>query len=294
MRLLVALALTAAATTALTEEENAECIVLDASGMPQYDLRPLEHPGGGYQVDGYDSGYTFLLNVCSALPKADEGVVAQWQHSGHNGSLGRLGAVPQLRGDSLILEYVGGDRCPETPALRKSLLMLFTCDRDADGYGHPEFVAQWAHCAFTFQWRTPAACPREQSLDEGHGPESGRSNSSGDDGAPGTSRGAVVFVAVFVLGSIYILGGFLYNRVLNMSSGLRGLEQLPNYRFWRAIYRGGRWAVVSAVDGVTYIAEAVNGRRGAIRIDDAEYSIRNELFDPVDGEQEIAPISLRR
>ncbi|KAJ2320962.1 Cation-independent mannose-6-phosphate receptor CI-MPR [Coemansia sp. RSA 2704] len=277
-----------------------DCVVSDDSGMLLYDLRPLEHHGGGYIVDGYDTGYKFRLNICNVLPVArEQAAAAQWSRGERNGTLGRLGARPQLRGDKLVLEYAGGDPCADLPHHNQSALISFVCDRNAnDGQGRPVFVAEWAGCAFMFEWRTPAACSSTVRADEEQGRDTGKfdkdSDASGDTDQPtGASRGAVAFVAVFVLGSIYILGGFLYNRVLNTSSRLRGLEQLPNYRFWRGIYLVGKRVVTAVANGIFYIGDAVSGRRGAIRIDAAEHNIRNELFHSDDEDQEILPIRQR-
>ncbi|KAJ2718535.1 hypothetical protein GGI07_005707 [Coemansia sp. Benny D115] len=116
-----------------------------------------------------------------------------------------------------------------------------------------------------------------------------------DTDQPVPSQSSVIFVFVFVVGSIYILGGFLYNRVWNSSSGLRGLEQLPNYRFWRSIFVFIQSAVAYVADGAVGLVYRILGRRrNAIRIDSAEHSFRNELFDSDEYDEEDAlPIARR-
>ncbi|KAJ2645770.1 hypothetical protein GGH99_008177, partial [Coemansia sp. RSA 1285] len=116
------------------------------------------------------------------------------------------------------------------------------------------------------------------AISEGEGAFAGGNDT--DDNMQSTSRGAMIFVAVFVFGSIYMLGGILYNRVMNMSSGLRGAEQLPNYRFWRAIYLFCKQIVVGVTNGTIQLVDLARGRRrGLIRIDSAELHMRSEIFD---------------
>ncbi|KAJ2746280.1 Cation-independent mannose-6-phosphate receptor CI-MPR [Coemansia sp. BCRC 34301] len=195
---------------------------------------------------------------------------ARWQRGEHMGLLGTFDGTLRVRGTELLVEYSGGDMCPGAGLLNRSALVYFVCDAHVGGgYGQPEFVAEWEQCAFLFEWRTPLACSRDKLVSE-------KSNGESNDGP---SRGAVAFVIVFVVGSVYVLGGFLYNRVFNLSSGLRGIEQLPNYRFWRGAY-------LLVVDGATCLTDSVRGRRGPIHIDAAEHSIHNEIFASNDDDDE--------
>ncbi|KAJ1732860.1 Cation-independent mannose-6-phosphate receptor CI-MPR [Coemansia biformis] len=272
------------------------CTLTDASRQTQYDLRPLAHSTSGYDVSGHDSGFAFKLNVCGPLvvPGADA-IGAQWYHGSQSGTLGMVNTTLHLRGDKLTMAYGDGDACPQLPQLRQSMVISFVCAQDMADYGQPVFVAEWERCAFMFEWRTPAACPSPIRADEGGGVDGNAEDddASKDGGPEGASRGAVAFVAVFVLGSVYVLGGFLYNRVLNTSSRLRGIEQLPNYRLWRGIFLAFKRVGTAVTDSVLYVVDAASGRRGVIRIDEAEHNIRNELFDMYDDEQEILPIVQR-
>ncbi|KAJ2564708.1 Cation-independent mannose-6-phosphate receptor CI-MPR [Coemansia sp. RSA 1836] len=284
----------AAANSALAHNGNDECIVTSDSGKVLYDLRPLARGNREYTVDGLDSGFTFTLGLCHNYPNRHPGDVrpgvAQWQRGGRTGALGTVGGFPRVRGSKLLAEYSGGDACPGAALLNQSALISFVCDAHVGGeLGQLEFVAQWEQCAFMFEWRTPLACVRSKQVSE----ESNGGSNDGGDGRP--SHGAVAFVIVFVVGSVYILGGFLYNRVFNLSSGLRGIEQLPNYRFWRGAYLFSRRAVLLVADGATRLADAVRGRRGAIHIDAAEHSIRNEIFasNDFDDDHDALPFALR-
>ncbi|KAJ2683415.1 Cation-independent mannose-6-phosphate receptor CI-MPR, partial [Coemansia spiralis] len=193
----------------------------------------------------------------------------------------------------LTLTYADGDACPQLPQRRQSAVISFVCDPEVAGTGHPVFVAEWDQCAFMFEWRTPAACSSPILADGSSGLDGDADESGGGARAEEASHGAVAFVAIFVLGSVYILGGFLYNRVLNTSSRLRGIEQLPNYRLWSGLFRAIKRAGLATADGVSYIIDTISGRRGVIRIDEAEHNIRSELFDMDDDEQDMLPIAQR-
>ncbi|KAJ1663709.1 Cation-independent mannose-6-phosphate receptor CI-MPR [Coemansia sp. RSA 1646] len=264
-----------------TAADSSDCTIRNVSGQIEYDLRSLQLKSGSYAVDGLESGYNFELNICLHLPGSNStSIAARWQTYEERGTLGLTNDRLRLQGENVILEYTDGDICANIPQKRQSAQITFICDNGVTGLGKPEFIGEWEQCAFMFLWRTSAAC--KVSIDDSN--KASGDGIAADDGteddARGTSRGAVVFVAAFVFGSIYMLGGFLYNRVLNMSSGLRGIEQLPNYRFWRAIYLFGKRVVVSAVSGAMYVVDLVRGRpRGLIRIDSAELNMRSEIFD---------------
>ncbi|KAJ2616238.1 Cation-independent mannose-6-phosphate receptor CI-MPR [Coemansia sp. RSA 1365] len=288
LRLLLFVLLLYLVGTAIAAASDTECTIRDSSGAVQYDLRPLGHRGRCYIVDGYDSGYTFEMNICGNLTESSaKSTTLLWKRAGQNGTLGRMDNKLRQRGNKLVLESISGDVCSETLHMKKLMLTSFICDPNMEDNGQPEFVSEWAGCVFMFEWKTPAACGRHISIGESLLSTNERDTSSE------VSRGAVIFVAVFVVGSIYLLGGFLYNRVLNMSSGLRGMEQFPNYRLWHSIYLAGKRVISRAGAGVLYITDMIHGRRGAIRIDDAEHSIRGELFGTDDDEQDMLPISRR-
>ncbi|KAJ1896370.1 Cation-independent mannose-6-phosphate receptor CI-MPR [Kickxella alabastrina] len=268
-----------------------DCIVVDRSGTMVYDLHALKtYPhSGSYEVNDFETGYKFNLGICNALPEHNSNELlnaARWQRGDQSGSLGKANSSKlRLRENSrLIYEYKGGDVCPRHPQLNQSALILFICDvfMDADNYGGPELVSEGSHCAFVFEWRTPLACSQRRPFaDQAHDNEESSSE---------PSQRSVIFVIVFVVGSVYILGGVLYNRVLNASSGLRGLEQLPNYKFWRGIFAFAKNSAYAVTDGVMHLVNAIRGRqRSVIRVDSAEHSFRNELFDS-DDEEDALPM----
>ncbi|KAJ2702858.1 Cation-independent mannose-6-phosphate receptor CI-MPR [Coemansia sp. IMI 209128] len=270
--------------------DNGKCIALGASGKALYDLRPLARNNREYSVNGLESGFTFTLRICDN--STEHRPLAQWQSGRDSGSLGTAGGRPFLRRNKLLVEYTNGDACPGAANLNRSALVSFVCEAHVEGeHGQPELIAEWNQCVFMFEWRTPLACVSGKRIGvEGSG---GASDNASDGN--GASQGSVAFVVIFVVGSVYILGGFLYNRVFNLSSGLRGIEQLPNYRFWRGVYVLSKRGVLLLADGATRLVDVARGRRGAIHIDAAEHNIRNEIFASTADESEgdALPFALR-
>ncbi|KAJ2551468.1 Cation-independent mannose-6-phosphate receptor CI-MPR [Coemansia sp. RSA 1933] len=262
--------------------ESSDCTIRGPSSQLEYDLRPLQLQSGGYVVDGLQSGYSFELGICRPLSdSSNTSVAARWQVGEATGAMGQANDRLSLLGDNVILEYTSGDICANSSQKRQSTQITFVCDTGVAGIGRPEFIAEWEQCAFIFLWRTPAAC-KIKAADDGIAADNDANDddTEDDDHPAATSRGAAIFVAAFVFGSIYMLGGFLYNRVLNMSSGLRGIEQLPNYRFWRAIYLFGKHIVVGVASGIMFVVDfARRHRTGLIRIDSAELNMRSQIFD---------------
>ncbi|KAJ1849831.1 Cation-independent mannose-6-phosphate receptor CI-MPR [Coemansia sp. RSA 486] len=291
-------ALTTLAATIPSAAPTEQCTAVDSTKTLFYDIRPLQHNiphNDGYTIEWPETGYTFNLAICQPLPEHDNNqwhTAARWQRDGKHGILGKAGSSKLfVRGNKLLLEYSDGDACPGNPQLNQSALISFICDQhmDKNDMGMPAFVSEWHQCAFMFEWRTPVACPQYYNGDD-HVAD----RDDNDDGSDSPSHGSVAFVVVFVVGSIYILGGVLYNRVLNSTSGLRGLEQLPNYRFWRAIVVFFRDAALAAADGVVLLVNKLRGRRrNAIRIDEVEHSFRREIFDSDSDDEDALPISHR-
>ncbi|KAJ1994308.1 Cation-independent mannose-6-phosphate receptor CI-MPR [Dimargaris cristalligena] len=220
--LLLALSATPRATA---HDEAHQCTLKDPNSENYYNLRALRHATSGeddWEVEPFNSGYQFRLNVCHALTgdtsklRNARQTAALAMRDDQVWSLGQASHDLRVRGDRLVLKYADGDRC-EVPGgagtksdyYRTSVLSL-VCDKNVRGLGKPEFVDQVDSCAYFFEWRTPVACPTSEPSD--------------------SSAGGTFFVAIFILVAIYMFFGVLYNRLTKQA---RGLEQIPHYHLWK-------------------------------------------------------------
>ncbi|KAM9806472.1 cation-dependent mannose-6-phosphate receptor [Syngnathus typhle] len=96
---------------------------------------------------------------------------------------------------------------------RKAILMIF-CNRNFE-VGQLEIVQEnrerVQNCFYQFKLETSAVCPPlEYKL----------------------STGSIILIVVVCLVAVYLIGGFLYQRLI---VGAKGMEQFPNYAFWREV-----------------------------------------------------------
>ncbi|KAG0379837.1 Cation-independent mannose-6-phosphate receptor CI-MPR [Mortierella sp. AD032] len=213
----IAMAFIALTTRTVAAADDLDCTVTHPSTGKFYDLRPLirkDNDEDWKPDSGKDASMEFRLNVCQRVQlkeldlKDPEGV-ASWGKKNKGTSLGTLSKTPKFRGDSLLLEYEGGDECLNADNYKKSTLIQFICDTTVSGQGNPFLISHSNECTYWFVWRTPAACPVD------------RPSGGGAGGVFGTIIGVTV--------AVYFLGGIAYNRIVHHA---RGLKQIPNYQIW--------------------------------------------------------------
>ncbi|KAF9436241.1 Cation-independent mannose-6-phosphate receptor CI-MPR [Entomortierella beljakovae] len=220
MKQVVAIALAVLALSiSVVAADEPDCSVKHPTTGKIHDLSPLIRKDSDKDwvpdTDGDDKSTDFKLNVCHTVLHTELDVkypddIASWGKKTKGSSLGKLSKVPFFRGDSLLLEYKGGDFCPNTNNnYKKSTTIRFLCDNSVSGLGNPYLISNNNDCNYWFEWRTPAACPTDRTTNTNGG------------GVFGTIIGVVVLV--------YILGGVAYNRVVHHA---RGLKQIPNYHAW--------------------------------------------------------------
>jgi hypothetical protein len=175
-----------------------------------YDLSPLGKPGGEYEVPG-SNGRTFVLNICNTISTTITGIsagsAAALKYPTPSRDLGRFTSSPYVSGGDLVLVYGEGDNC--TTGGKHKTVLHFICNKQA-GDGLPKAI-YYDDCATVFSWTSDKACP----LNEGS--------------MSGTS---VAFLLLFLIFSIYFLGGVFYNRY----NGKFGWELIPNIEFWRSVW----------------------------------------------------------
>ncbi|CAJ0766356.1 21938_t:CDS:2 [Entrophospora sp. SA101] len=168
--------------------ERTPCTFLNITTNKIYNLNPLtKSSGDDWIVEGYDTGYTFRINICHELLYDVGTKVGIWGEKEN-----------ERGGDKVILKYKYGNYCPGDNAKRSSLIS-FTCDQSVNGIGSPTFV-DTDDCTYFFEWRTPVACPT--------------------DVTNATMSGLGVFFTIFIIALIvYLIGGIVYNRMVNHASG---------------------------------------------------------------------------
>ncbi|CAJ0836454.1 15298_t:CDS:2 [Entrophospora sp. SA101] len=162
--------------------ERTPCTFLNITTNKIYNLNPLtKSSGDDWIVEGYDTGYTFRINICHELLYDVGTKVGIWGEKEN-----------ERGGDKVILKYKYGNYCPGDNAKRSSLIS-FTCDQSVNGIGSPTFV-DTDDCTYFFEWRTPVACPT--------------------DVTNATMSGLGVFFTIFIIALIvYLIGGIVYNRM---------------------------------------------------------------------------------
>lgn len=199
----------------------------DADHAGEKKLLELLKPLNGKKFQAKDENYTYTFGFCTkADNKSADGVgLMQYANSGiQNFSLGRYDAVGIMGGhDWVFLTYYHGEKYHKHCNLteRTSHIMV-VCNPDV-------FVSNLRvleerrmgvtdDCFYLFEIGTNVICDvksKEKAVEPPHS----------------LSSGSVFCIIFFTCAGIYLLLGFLYQRIV---VGGKGLEQIPNYSFWRS------------------------------------------------------------
>uniref|UniRef100_A0A670K9Q0 Mannose-6-phosphate receptor, cation dependent n=1 Tax=Podarcis muralis TaxID=64176 RepID=A0A670K9Q0_PODMU len=204
--------------------------------------------GRSFEIEGESEGekYTYKFRVCrNASNKTNSGLV-QINNKQQTMVLGRINethlasgskihlsfnnsypfiALPiphmphrvswfsVLAGSWILLTYKGGDpynsHCGKEP--RKAIVMI-TCNKKTLASGFTmvsEEREKMEECFYLFELESSLACPPEDSH---------------------LSIGSILLITLAPLVAVYLIGGFLYQRLL---VGAKGMEQFPHLAFWQ-------------------------------------------------------------
>ncbi|XP_024123639.1 cation-dependent mannose-6-phosphate receptor [Oryzias melastigma] len=159
--------------------------------------------------------YTYVFQLCGdAGGVKDAGVIQIDKKSPKTPTvIGKYTATQAIGGsDWVMLIYRDGEaydqHCSKEP--RKANIMI-SCNRNTD-MGQLEVVVEDRNrstdCFYLFELDSSAVCPAIESH---------------------LSPGSIILIIAFVLLALYLVGGFLYQRLI---VGAKGMEQFPNYAFW--------------------------------------------------------------
>lgn len=193
----------------LPSESESERKVLDR-------LAPLAHKNFTVQTKNEkNEEYTYVFQLCGdagGVPGA--GVIQLGSKKTDKPTVvGSYNATQAIGGsDWVMLIYRGGDKydghCSKES--RRAIIMI-SCNRKID-VGPLEVIAEdrdrMQDCFYLFELDTSAVCPPVQSQ---------------------ISTGSIILIIGFCLLAVYLIGGFLYQRLI---VGAKGMEQFPNYAFW--------------------------------------------------------------
>uniref|UniRef100_A0A182FJJ5 Uncharacterized protein n=1 Tax=Anopheles albimanus TaxID=7167 RepID=A0A182FJJ5_ANOAL len=153
--------------TVLVCEPPMQCRAFNRTADDWVDLTPLVKSTGNYEVKG--AGRRFLLNVCRPL-------VPQYGLSCRGGAsacaadfdgttyrnettLGFPDVSLTVAGDTVLLRYLRGDKCPGDPHANASSTVTFRCWLGPTGFGHPVLTHIESDCHHRFDWNTSIICP---------------------------------------------------------------------------------------------------------------------------------------
>ncbi|KAL0985130.1 hypothetical protein UPYG_G00153260 [Umbra pygmaea] len=166
------------------------------------------------ETDGKES-YTYQFQVCGDAGNMEGAGLVQIDKAGKKNKIviGRYTVTQAIGGsDWVMLIYRNGSNYDGhcSKEMRKAIVMI-SCNRDVE-MGQLEVKLEdrekQSDCFYLFELDSSAVCPVLPSK---------------------LSAGSIILIIGLVLLSVYLIGGFLYQRLI---VGAKGVEQFPNYFFW--------------------------------------------------------------
>ncbi|XP_019948655.1 cation-dependent mannose-6-phosphate receptor isoform X2 [Paralichthys olivaceus] len=179
-------------------------------------LAPLTNKN--FTVESVDEGesYTYIFQLCGDAGGVPGAGVIQVDSKGTEKKTTVIGTYNATQaiggGDWVMLIYRNGDtynvHCSKEK--RKAFIMI-SCNRKVD-MGQLEVLREEREreqdCFYLFKMDSSAVCP---------------------DPPSNLSTGSILLIIGVCLLAVYLIGGFLYQRLI---VGAKGMEQFPNYAFW--------------------------------------------------------------
>lgn len=179
-------------------------------------LEPLAHRNFTAEIKNGSESYTYVFQLCGDAAGVPKAGVVQFENQKTESKptvIGLYGATEAIGGsDWVMLIYRDGDNYDQhcSKEKRKAMVMI-SCDRKTDA-GQMTVVREdrdrLQDCFYLFELDSSAVCPALESH---------------------ISTGSIILIIGFCLLAVYLIGGFLYQRLI---VGAKGMEQFPNYAFW--------------------------------------------------------------
>ncbi|NXX21813.1 MPRD protein, partial [Podargus strigoides] len=181
-------------------------------------LEPLSQMSFNVTVErGKTENYTYSFRVCREVHSTLHdfgGLVQTDRQTGKTTVIGRINETQVFNGsDWIMLIYKGGDSYGRhcSGEKRKAVIMI-SCKRGVAASAFSiisEEREKEQECFYLFEMDSSVACPAEDSH---------------------LSVGSILLITFASLVAVYIIGGFLYQRLV---VGAKGMEQFPHFAFWQ-------------------------------------------------------------
>ncbi|XP_033983330.1 cation-dependent mannose-6-phosphate receptor [Trematomus bernacchii] len=179
-------------------------------------LEPLAHKNFTAVTNNGTESYTYVFQLCGDVGGIQGAGVVQFETKKMENKptvIGMYNATQAIGGsDWVMLFYRNGEsydgHCSKE--MRKAMIMI-SCNRGISSDQMKvvlEVRQRTQDCFYLFELDSSAVCPSLESH---------------------LSTGSIILIIGFCLLSVYLLGGFLYQRLI---VGAKGMEQFPNYAFW--------------------------------------------------------------
>ncbi|XP_020670349.3 cation-dependent mannose-6-phosphate receptor [Pogona vitticeps] len=186
-------------------------------------LEPLTNMSFKTESRSQDEHYTYTFRVCREVSGAisNSGLVQINNQTAKTVVVGRINETHLASGSKwIMLIYKGGDsytsRCDKE---RRKAIIMINCNPTTLASGFTlvtEEREKVNECFYIFELESSLACPSEDShlrADSSH-----------------LSVGSILLITFTSLVAVYIIGGFLYQRLV---VGAKGMEQFPHFAFWQ-------------------------------------------------------------
>ncbi|XP_061863793.1 cation-dependent mannose-6-phosphate receptor isoform X2 [Colius striatus] len=160
--------------------------------------------------------YVYQFRVCREVDTSQDfgGLVQTDGQNGKTTVIGRINETQVFSGsDWIMLIYKGGDSYGRhCGGEKRRAVIMISCKRGVTASSFSiisEEREKTQDCFYLFEMDSDVACPAEDSH---------------------LSVGSILLITVTSLVAVYIVGGFLYQRLI---VGAKGMEQFPHFSFWQ-------------------------------------------------------------
>ncbi|NWR72965.1 MPRD protein, partial [Centropus unirufus] len=181
-------------------------------------LEPLSQMRFNVTVgEGKEENYIYHFRVCREVNSTLHdfgGLVQRDRQKGRTTVIGRINETQVFNGsDWIMLIYKGGDSYgTHCSGEKRRAVIMISCKRGVTASSFSiisEEREKQQECFYLFEMDSSVACPVEDSH---------------------LSIGSILLITFASLVAVYIIGGFLYQRLI---VGAKGMEQFPHFAFWQ-------------------------------------------------------------